>query len=68
MQCKAAEILRNHRRLRYWTQLVSVWYSKQIMTGLKGNRQIYLPPRDSGLPPQEFLLTEAQPRSIGTLC
>ena len=37
------------------------------MTGLEGNRQIYLPPRDSGSPPQVFLLTEAQPRSIGTL-
>ena len=37
------------------------------MTGLEGNRQIYLPQRDSGSPPQEFLLTEAQPRSIGTL-
>ena len=32
---------------------------KQIMTGLEGNRQIYLS--------QEFLLTEAQPRPIGTL-
>ena len=37
------------------------------MTGLEGNRQIYFPPRDSGSPPQEFLMTEAQPRSIGTL-
>ena len=36
--------------------------SKQIMTGLEGNRQIY-----SGSPPQEFLLTEALPRSIETL-
>ena len=40
--------------------------SKQIMTGLEGNRQIDLfVPRDSGSPPQEFLLTEAKPRSIG---
>ena len=46
--------------------LSNVLNSKQITTGLEGNRQIYLPPRDSGSTPQEFLLTEAQPRSIGT--
>ena len=39
-------------------------HTKQIMSGLEGNRQIYFALRDSGLPPQEFLLTEAQPRSI----
>ena len=40
---------------------------KQIKTGLEGNRQIYLPPGDSGSTPQEFLLTQAQLRSVGTL-
>ena len=39
-------------------------YIKQIMTGLEGNP---FAPRDSGAPPQEFLLTKAQPRSIETL-
>ena len=33
------------------------------MTGPSGNR-LSISPRDSGSPPQEFLLTEAQPRSI----
>ena len=34
------------------------------MTGLEGNRQIYLPREiQDRPPPQEFLLTEAQPRS-----
>ena len=46
-------------------QALVVVIIKQIMTGLEGNRQIAL--RDSGLPPQEFLLTEAQLRSIETL-
>ena len=36
---------------------------KQIMSGLKGNRHIYLPERFR----IASLLTEAQPRSIGTL-
>ena len=34
------------------------------MTGLDRNMPNLFSPRDSGLPPQEFLLTEAQLRSI----
>ena len=34
---------------------------KQIMTGLERNRQIFLPQEIQYPPPQEFLLTEAQP-------
>ena len=34
------------------------------MTGLDRNMPNLFAPRDSGLPPQEFLLTEAQLRSI----
>ena len=37
------------------------------MTGLEDNRQIYLPQEIQDRLPKRFLLTEMQPRSLGTL-
>ena len=41
--------------------------NKQIMTGLEGNRLSICPERFRIASPRVSILTEAQPRSIGTL-